>query len=234
MESFIAAHLGERGGRGGGKRGRIGIQRQQIHSSILAPPPIHNNPRIYSIAPLSFIINTESHPTDSTHTSRHTKPCTLVCTHKHTLHFFSRPDPLYVFDGPIHVVCDVADSPLPCCPAFKPSSSSGCLSPGVDCIFYLSFFLFLGFIYPSLEKKKFWGENCNQHNMRSSCCVLACHPPLYMSMQDETDSACRRRHTHAHTDACTIPPLFIKPPTHSFLSLSFSHTEKKTCVALDK
>lgn len=39
MESFIAAHLGERGGGGGDGRGRRGIRRQQIHSSILASPP---------------------------------------------------------------------------------------------------------------------------------------------------------------------------------------------------
>ena len=139
--------------RGGGE----GIRRQQIHSSILAFPPVHNNLRIYSIALLSFIINTESHPTDSTHIRSHTKPpCTLVCTHKHTLtHTFFYP-------GQAHCMCLMGQymwcvmwltAPLPCCPAFKPSSSSGCLSPGVDCIFYLSFSL--PWLYlPQLAKKE--------------------------------------------------------------------------------
>lgn len=147
--------------------------------------------------------------------------------HNHPALFFSRPDPLYVFDGPIHVVCDVADSPLPCCPAFKPSSSSGCLSPGVDCIFYLSFSL--PWLYLPQLKKKFWGKNCNQHSMpSSSCCVLACHPPLSMSMQDETDSPCRRRHTHAHTDACTTPLYVYQTPTHTLVSLSLSFTHMRS------
>ena len=131
-------------------------------------------------------------------------------------------------------------APLPCCPAFKLSSSSGCLSPGVDCIFYLSFSPSFALSTPAQRRrrrrrKKFWGENCNQHNMPSSCCVLACHPPLSMSMQDETDSPCRRGHTHAHTDARTTPLCVYQPPhihthTHTFslpLSVFHKHWPKK-------
>lgn len=58
-------------------------------------------------------------------------------------------------------------------------------------------------------------------------------------MQDETDSPCRRRHTHGHTDACTTPLCVYQTPTHTRLypsfslapSLSLSHTHKNTCVA---
>ena len=101
MESFIAAHLGEREVEEEMRGGRRGIRRQQIHSSILASP-IHNNLRIYSIALLSFIINTKSHPTDSacvhacvrtrTHTHSHTKPC----PHNH---------PSLFFPGQTHCMC---------------------------------------------------------------------------------------------------------------------------------
>lgn len=154
--------------------------------------------------------------------------------HRHSALFFSRPDPLYAFDGPIHVVCDVDDSPLPCCPAFKLWFSSGSLSPGVDCIFYLSFSLPWLYLPKLKKKKKICGENCNQHNMPSSCCVLACHSPLSVSMQDETDSPCRRRHTHGHTDACTTPLCVYQTPTHTrlypslpvSLFLSLFHTQK--------
>lgn len=127
MESFIAAHLGERGEAEEETRGGRGIRRQQIHSSILAFPPVHNNLRIYSIALLSFIITTESHPTDSAHIRKPhkaTHACVHLQTHPHShpalflFFFLSRPDPLYVFDGPIHVVCDVADSPPPMLPCF--------------------------------------------------------------------------------------------------------------------
>jgi len=156
MESFIAAHLGEGGG--GDERGRKGIQRQQIHSSILAPPhpPIHNNLRISSIALLSFIINTESHPTDSMHTHTH--------THTHKLPLHNHPALLFIFfPGQTHCMCLMGQymwcvmwltAPLPCCPAFKPSSSSGCLSPGVDYIFYLSCSLPWLYFSPAPNKKK--------------------------------------------------------------------------------
>lgn len=129
---------------------------------------------------------------------------------------FSRPDALYVFDGPIHVVCDVMlTAPLPCRPAFKPSFSSGCLSPGVDCIFYLSPPPHTHFFN---QAKKYSMAKIAISITFLLLCVLACHPPLSVSMQDATDSPCRRRNTQTHR--CTHNPhVFIKPPHPLFLFL---------------
>lgn len=154
MESFIAAHLGERE-----------VEEEMGGDTATADPfkYISFFPP-YTITSASILLlyclsSSTLNPSPLTaHTRSHTKPCMHACVHTHThpdnhpALFFSRPDPLYVFDGPIHVVCDVVDSPLPSCPAFKPSSSSGCLSPGVDCIFYLSF-SFPWLYLPQLKKK---------------------------------------------------------------------------------
>ena len=59
-------------------------------------------------------------------------------------------------------------------------------------------------------------------------CRLACHPPLSVSMQDATDSPCRRRNTQTHR--CKHNPhVFIKPPHPLSLSLSLTHTQN-TCT----
>lgn len=63
-------------------------------------------------------------------------------------------------------------------------------------------------------------------------CVLACHPPLSVSMQDATDSPCRWRNTQTHR--CTHNPhVFIKPPHPLSLSLSQkTHVQKENVPLL--
>lgn len=125
MESFIAAHLGEGGG--GGWRGSRGIQQQQIHSSILAPtsPPYtitrSSIRSCLSSSTLNLILVTA--PTHRSHKAVHVCTCLPILTI--TLHlYFSGPGPLYVFDGPIHVVYDVVDStPPPTQPHLAPQAA---------------------------------------------------------------------------------------------------------------
>ena len=208
---------------------------------------MHNNLLIYSTALLSFIINTESHATDSTNTCKKPHKATHgsmhVCVHTHAQPPDNHPPLLFFFfSGHTHCMCLMGPymwcvmwltGPLPSCPPFKPSSSSGCLSPGVDCIFYLSFalpWLYLPQLIGKKRKKKekFWGKNCNQHNMPSSCCVLGCHSSLSVSMRDETDSTCRRR----RAQPCVQSPLCVyqiqNTHTHTYTPIPlFTHKHAK-------
>ena len=186
--------------------------------------------------PLSFIIDTQWHSTDSSCTCitrKHTRyahaPRELLCQHTHArTHTHTgahrhnlRSDPP-VFDGPIHVAGDVVDSPLPCRPSFKPPPR-GCLSPGEDCIFYLSLFSLAGF-----PCKKFGGENCNQHNRLSSRCVLACHSLLLRTCKDVTNNT----HTHILSPLHTPPFCASSPLLSLSLLLALSLTHKHTSPSL--
>lgn len=158
---------------------------------------------------------------------------TLVCAHIHAL-----TATLHCFPGQTHCMCLMGQymwcvmwltaSPLPRCPAFKPSSSSGCLSPGVDCIFYLSFSL-PGFIFPSFKKIKNSGVKI--------AISITCPPPaVYSPVILHSLWACGMRltahadsgtHTQRERDACTISLCVYQAHTHTLthFSISLKQTE---------